>query len=461
MTNAELAAPATRAERHELIDALRGFALCGVLLANMAAFSMYEYVAEAAQKTLPSAQFDRIAENVLQLLLTHKAVTVFSILFGLGFAMQLERAQARGADGLRVFLRRMAVLLAIGLLHTWFWWGDILLIYAIAGFAMVPMRKLPDRWLVWGGFLVALAGTALVRWWFGATSAKTGPLSRPEVFADTLQALSSPSLLGTFEGNAGLLRWWLPLGGLMLVLFALGRFMLGYWAGRRGLLQQPAAHVPLLNPGVDVAAGRGNDAAAVLASADQTSAARTEPGRRSGGMERGHRPIRTTAAGHRLRHDLRIVVSARRLAQPAAALRTGRSHGAEQLPDADGGLQRDLLWLRIRRRPRLWNGVVVRRLGGVVFRADGPQPLVAGAFPFRPDGMAVAHVDLRPLTAVAITGIGARYALNQRGHRTAVRTRCGCTSASHVAMALSTVRCMLLRVAPLRDWNDRPCSTVL
>lgn len=246
MTNADLAAPATRSERHELIDALRGFALCGVLLANMSAFSMYEYVAEAAQKALPSARFDHIAENVLQLLLTHKAVTVFSILFGLGFAMQLERAQARGADGLRVFLRRMAVLLAIGMLHTSFWWGDILLIYAIAGFAIVPMRKWPDRWLVWGGFFIALAGTALVRWWFGATSAKTGPLSRPEVFADTLQALSSPLLLGAFEGNAGLLRWWLPLGGLMLVLFALGRFMLGYWAGRRGLLQRPADHVPLL-----------------------------------------------------------------------------------------------------------------------------------------------------------------------------------------------------------------------
>lgn len=238
--------PTPRSERHELIDALRGFALCGVLLANMSAFSLYEQLTETAQKALPTAHFDHIAENVLQLLLTHKAVTVFSILFGLGFAMQLDRAQARGADGLRVFVRRMAVLLAIGLLHSAFWWGDILLVYAIAGFALVPMRRWPDRWLVWGGFLVALAGTALVRYWFTATSAKTGPLSRPEVFADALQALSSPSLIAAFTGNAGLLRWWYPLGGLMLVCFALGRFMLGYWAGRRRLLQQPAAHVPLL-----------------------------------------------------------------------------------------------------------------------------------------------------------------------------------------------------------------------
>ncbi|TWI05986.1 uncharacterized protein IP90_00248 [Luteimonas cucumeris] len=238
--------PTPAPERHELIDALRGFALCGVLLANLSAFSLYEYLTATAQQALPTAAFDRVAEHALQLLLTHKAVTVFSILFGFGFAMQLERAQARGVDGLPVFLRRMSVLLAMGLLHSAFWWGDILLVYAIAGFALVPMRRWSDRWLVWGGFSIALLGTALVRGWFTATSQKTGPLSRAEVFADALQGLSSPSLIATFEGNAALLRWWYPLGGLMLVCFALGRFMLGHWANRRHLLQQPETQRPLL-----------------------------------------------------------------------------------------------------------------------------------------------------------------------------------------------------------------------
>lgn len=237
---------AASAERHTLIDALRGFALCGVLLANLAAFSLYQYLTEAAQKALPSADFDRVAQNALQLLLTHKAVTVFSILFGLGFAVQLERAHARGVDGLRTFLRRMAVLLLVGALHSAYWWGDILLIYALAGFALVPMRRWPDRWLLWGGFCVALLGTALLRWAFNAAAEATGALSRPEIFAQTLPLLSSPSFSGALQGNAGLLRWWYPLGGLLLVCFALGRFMLGYWAGRTGLLQRPEAHLPVL-----------------------------------------------------------------------------------------------------------------------------------------------------------------------------------------------------------------------
>lgn len=245
MTNADLAAPIGASERYDLVDALRGFALCGVLLANLSAFSLYEHLSEKAQAALPSAAFDEAAKHALDALLTHKAVTVFSILFGFGFAMQLERAQMRGGDGLRTFLRRLGVLLALGLLHTAFWWGDILLVYAVAGFALVPMRKWPDRWLIVGGFLVALAGTAAVRAGFVAYAGAHSP-PRAEVMAQAYRALSSPSLAAAFEGNAALLRWWYPLGGLMLVCFAVGRFMLGYWAGRRRVLQDPAAHRPLL-----------------------------------------------------------------------------------------------------------------------------------------------------------------------------------------------------------------------
>ncbi|MCL1635672.1 DUF418 domain-containing protein [Luteimonas sp. SX5] len=244
-TAASAITPIPVAERYDLVDALRGFALCGVLLANLSAFSLYEYLAQPAQAALPTADFDRIAKHALQWMLTHKAVTVFSILFGFGFAMQLERAEARGGDGLRVFARRMGVLLAIGALHSAFWWGDILLVYALAGFALILCRKWPSHWLIWGGFAIALAGTTAVRAWFASVS-RAGPLSRQEVMTQAFDALSEPSLSSALAGNAGLLQWWYPLGGLMLVLFSLGRFMLGYWAGRTRLLQAPAEHLPLL-----------------------------------------------------------------------------------------------------------------------------------------------------------------------------------------------------------------------
>lgn len=245
MPNDTSIAPIAFSERYDLVDALRGFALCGVLLANISTFTLYAYMSEQALAALPTARFDSIAKDALELLLHHKAVTVFSILFGFGFAMQLERAEARGGNGMPVFLRRMAVLLVLGIAHSAFWWGDILITYAIAGFALILFRRCPDRWLVWSGFAIALLGTALMRVWFMA-SAAAGPLTQPQVFAETLRLLSSPSLSAAFQGNAVVQGWFQPLGGLMLVLFALGRFLLGYWAGRHRLLQVPAAHLPLL-----------------------------------------------------------------------------------------------------------------------------------------------------------------------------------------------------------------------
>ncbi|WP_242112608.1 DUF418 domain-containing protein [Luteimonas aquatica] len=236
--------PRSQGERHELIDALRGFALAGVLLANLAAFSLYQYLTEQAQSALPTAKFDAAVNVALQALLTHKAVTVFSILFGLGFAMQLERARVRGADGLRVFLRRMGVLLAIGLVHSFYWYGDILLIYALAGFALILFRNWPDRWLVWGGFGIALGATALLRPTLIASM--TAYMPREAHNALVLEGLSSPSWQASLAANFDLMRRWYPVGGLWLGCFALGRFLLGYWAGRRRLLQEPQRHLPLL-----------------------------------------------------------------------------------------------------------------------------------------------------------------------------------------------------------------------
>lgn len=125
-------APAAGPERIDLIDALRGFALAGVLLVNLDSFTLYDYLDDAARAALPSATLDSMLRRWLDVFANDKAITLFSLLFGLGFAVQLERADARGAPGLRLYLRRVAVLGLFGLIHAYLlWWGDILLIYAL------------------------------------------------------------------------------------------------------------------------------------------------------------------------------------------------------------------------------------------------------------------------------------------------------------------------------------------
>ena len=101
-----------------------------MLLANLGPLSLYELLTDAQKQALPTAAFDRVAVALMHLLVDGKAITVFSLLFGVGFALQLERGGREDSERTRIFLRRIVVLLAIGLAHAYFvWWGDILVWY--------------------------------------------------------------------------------------------------------------------------------------------------------------------------------------------------------------------------------------------------------------------------------------------------------------------------------------------
>lgn len=237
---ADSASPAK--ERHDLIDALRGFALAGVLMVNLASFTLYEFLPDPARAALPSARFDALALQAMELLVNIKFITLFSLLFGLGFSLQMERAQARG--GLARFVRRLLILLMIGALHSWFvWWGDILLTYAVVGLLLVCFRRAPDWLLLAGGLALALAVPPLASPWMREVLAEWP--KQTEVYSDALQAFSSTSVSTAFIGNAQMATW-ARISNWALVCFVLGRFLLGYWAGRRGLFQQPARHRALI-----------------------------------------------------------------------------------------------------------------------------------------------------------------------------------------------------------------------
>jgi uncharacterized protein len=236
--------PIAGQERLHLIDALRGFALAGVLMVNLATFTLYEFLDDAARAALPTAAFDRIALTFMHLFVDNKAITLFSLLFGLGFSLQMERAAARGGDGLRLYLRRLGVLALIGALHAYLlWWGDILLIYALVASLLVPFRHASDRVLLGAGLFVALALPPLLAPWLEPLLAAL-PSDRTMAAAN-LAAFSSPSFAAVLRQNVAFGNYaWAAYWGVYC--FVAGRFLLGYWAGRRRLLQQPAAHRRLL-----------------------------------------------------------------------------------------------------------------------------------------------------------------------------------------------------------------------
>lgn len=261
--------PSTDTERVELIDALRGFALAGVLLANLDPLSLHYFLDEAARARLPTAGFDAWAAYATNLLVTGKSITLFSLLFGLSFSVQLERAQAKGA-GLATYLRRIAVLLLIGCLHTYLlWWGDILLVYAVLAIVLIAFRRVSDRWLLVTGLALALSwplAKPLIE-----QLRPPGLASAAQMHAASLAAFSSDSVAAAFTQNVAFANWnrWASWGVLP---FVFADFLLGYWAGRRRLLHEPLAHAVLLRTLV-VAGGLAGLVASVAESRVEASGA--------------------------------------------------------------------------------------------------------------------------------------------------------------------------------------------
>ena len=135
-------------KRYLILDALRGFALLGIILANFPEFSLWTFADPAAHTPL-----DRVVRALQYFFIDGKFYTLFSLLFGIGFSIQLENAGQRTGT----FYRRMSVLFVIGLLHLLFLWsGDILMLYAAMGMLLPLFRRLPSKGLLAaaGAFLV-------------------------------------------------------------------------------------------------------------------------------------------------------------------------------------------------------------------------------------------------------------------------------------------------------------------
>ena len=137
-------APITAARRIDAMDILRGFALIGILLMNIEWFN--RPIAELPRFDHALTGFDHAASFLVMLLVQGKFYKLFSLLFGMGFAIMLSRAQERGQPFTAVFLRRMLALWLIGVAHlVFFWGGDILHDYAVGGLLLLGWVGLWNR----------------------------------------------------------------------------------------------------------------------------------------------------------------------------------------------------------------------------------------------------------------------------------------------------------------------------
>ncbi len=154
--------PTLGQERYEFLDVLRGFALFGIITANMIIYSLYLYLPESAKVSMDSYSMDRVLDFLELLLIEGKFYTIFSVLFGIGFSILLARAQAKHLVFHRFFLRRVWFLYLIGVVHAiLIWHNDILQFYAFCGALLLPFVKARNRTIIVFAVLALLTPAAI------------------------------------------------------------------------------------------------------------------------------------------------------------------------------------------------------------------------------------------------------------------------------------------------------------
>jgi len=227
--------PTTSGDRIEMIDALRGFALTGVCLANLALFSFYYCLTNEQKADLPFPLIDTIISYLIYFFVDSKFWTLFTIMFGFGASIFISRANELHKNGKALYARRLVLLLIFGLIHgIFFWFGDIFAEYALAGFILLLFsNKKGISVAVWGIILGAFIPLVLM-----ILQAKLLPDSS-EIFDKlgklTLNAYSSSSYSKVINANLVNIKIF-SLYVWFLLIAAVGRFMIGYWIGQTGRL---------------------------------------------------------------------------------------------------------------------------------------------------------------------------------------------------------------------------------
>ena len=252
--------PIAADERITAVDVLRGFAVFGILLVNMAMFSTPLYVFFVDELWWTSTA-DRVAGVFVRSVAEGKFYVLFSFLFGLGMAIQMQRIEARGGRFVRVYVRRLLVLLAIGLCHALLlWFGDILTLYALVGFLLLLFRKRRDGTiLIWALVVYCLPLFAVTSSVGSVKLAQFDPNVAARIEAEFAESDESYRQWAEFSLDAyqhGSLTeiFWHRLENhkhiLWVTLFMLpvvfSMFLLGLHVGRRGILRDPTPHLPAL-----------------------------------------------------------------------------------------------------------------------------------------------------------------------------------------------------------------------
>jgi len=235
-------------DRIKVLDVLRGFALAGILIIN--AMSILAVKGSTPAFTIDIPVADRLLQDLILFFIESKFFTLFSLLFGIGFAIQIQSAEKQESSFIPRISRRMFGLLIFGLLHILLLWdGDILVIYAITGTFLIAFRKTAfsriKKWVI--GLLAVPGVLVLIIFIYtliarlspaGSTSFAKSDASLAKEFANTES--TQKLLQNTFvQGITERIHTYLDLSPLLFsrIPTVLAMFLIGLYLGRSNFIR--------------------------------------------------------------------------------------------------------------------------------------------------------------------------------------------------------------------------------
>lgn len=218
--------PVAPQERIGALDLLRGWAMFGVLWSNL----NDNYAGPGSGTALDNAMW-----WTQRWLVESRFYTLLILLFGIGFGIQLIRADALETDLRNTYYRRSAALLAIGIVHgTLIWQGDVLTIYALVAFALVMFRTVSTRRILVAGALLWFVGRTIVSelMWFSGLRWMVAFPPRPNAI------YAHGTWLAIERVRFAAYMNWLGHFGLSSYVSILAAFLIGLWSIKSGYLRR-------------------------------------------------------------------------------------------------------------------------------------------------------------------------------------------------------------------------------
>ncbi len=239
-------------DRIFLIDALRGLSLAGIAMAHFGE-QYLGFMPPPGQSYNIHGTADGVLEALSWIFIRGKGFGIFSFMFGLSFALQMQRAERHrpGTDFRPRFAWRLLILFAIGWLHGLAYSGDILTVYAALGIPLVLFYRVRDRWLLVLAVLL-LVGVPRI-----AQRLVLGPATPAELqsLQSRMYAEAEEHWRGLADGDLPAIvrfhatsgfraKWEFQFGPMGRGYQTFGLFLLGLWTGRRRVFEDVETHRP-------------------------------------------------------------------------------------------------------------------------------------------------------------------------------------------------------------------------